>query len=626
MSDFLKVLESQIILGDGAMGTQIYAKGVPLGRCYDELNISNPHLIRMIHREYVDAGAELIETNTFTANRFRLKRYELERRVRDFNLAGVKIAREFSGKGLFVAGSVGPLTSTRKDEQISRDSRYEIFVEQITALVDGGVDILILETFTDLDEVTVALAAARDVCRLPVVCQMAFVEKMKTPLGVEAGHALVELEKAGADVIGANCTVPFWTTKALEVMGSRTHAKLSAYPNAGLPEYVDGRYMYLTTPEYFAETARTMVNAGANLVGGCCGTAPEHIRTLARELKGARPMPRRLLVRASVASVAKQKEVEEAPPRVARFFETIGQEMPVVVELDPPRGLAYQKVLKGALRLHEAGVDAITVGDNPLAVMRMGHVGMAYLMEREGVQTILHLSCRDRNLIGLQSVILESHILGITSLLAITGDPAKVGDQPQASSVYDLNSFDLIRLVSKMNQGMNHADNSISGKTSFKIGCAFNPNVRDLDMQVRRLRKKIDAGAHYALSQPFYDVARVHEIYGRIRAIVGDFPVFFGVLPPVSARNAQFLAHEVPGIKIPDAVLQRMREAPEAKQRDEGLAIARGLIDAAMDVAPGFYMIPPFGSIDLSVELIRYVKSQWRARKRSTSVLGSSTH
>ncbi len=602
MADFLKALEERVIVGDGAMGTQIYAKGVPIGPSWDELNLTMPHLIRTVHREYIDAGAELIETNTFTANRLRLARYKLDAKVRDINLAGARIARDAAGKDVFVAGSIGPLTGIRHEEgEPSAQEKSDVFGEQAAALAEGGCDVLILETFTDLAEVKIALKAAQDRAKLPVICQMAFVDNLKTPLGVGADEALAALEAAGADVVGANCTVPHWTTKVVELLGSLTKVKLSAFPNAGLPEFVDGRYLYLTTPEYLATQAKRMVNAGANLVGGCCGTGPDHIRAIAEKVRGARPMPRRVMKPAAVAEPKVAVEIN-VPKRA--LGERIGKEPLIVVELDPPRGLEYEKVIRNAKKLREAGVDAITVGDNPLAVMRMGHVGMSHLLEKEGVPTIMHLSCRDRNLIGLQSTLLEAAVLGISSVLAITGDPAKVGDQPMATSVYDLNSFELIRLIRNMNDGKNYSGNTIGGKTGFSIGCAFNPNVRDVDQQIRRLKKKIDAGAHYALSQPLYDVEKIEVVYRKIKEQLGSFPVFFGVLPMVSARNAEFLAHEVPGITIPPALIERIKGAPEPKQREEGMKISFELIERAAAHVPGYYIIPPFGNVRQSTELV----------------------
>jgi homocysteine S-methyltransferase len=611
VSEFLKALDDHVVVGDGAMGTQIYARGVPLARSYDELNLTQPDLVRSIHRAYLDAGAEVLESNTFNANRLRLARYELGGKTREINLAGARLAREVAGKRAFVAGSVGPLTGIKHEEgEPSLEEKGEVFLEQCSVLAEGGCDAIFLETFTDLEELKTALRAAKTT-GLPVVCHMAFVEKLKTALGVPGERALRELEEAGADAIGANCTVPHLIVKALERMAGLSRARLAASPNAGLPEFVDGRYMYLTTPDYFAETAWKLRDLGVNLVGGCCGTGPEHIRAAAERLRGARPAPRKP---AAEVAIEKPPERRDLPPRP--FNERIGKDLLVVVELDPPRGLNTEKVVRAARRLKEAGCDAVTVGDNPLAVVRLGNVGMAHLIEREGIPTIMHLSCRDKNLIALQSTILEAAALGITSLLPVTGDPAKVGDQPQASGVFDLNSFDLIRLVAGMNEGRNYSGNDIGGRTRFSIGCAFNPNVRDLEMQVRRLRKKVEAGAHYALPQPLYDAEKIPLVFDAVRRELGAFPLFFGVLPAVSARNAEFLAHEVPGISIPEGILDRLRRAPPERQRQEGIAIAKELIEKAVDVASGFYLMPPFGSVEAALDLVRFIRERARQKGR----------
>jgi homocysteine S-methyltransferase len=615
--DFLGRLGHEIIIGDGAMGTYIYAKGVPLNRCYDELNLINPHLIRFIHREYIQAGAEFIETNTFTANRLRLRRFGLEEKTREINCLGAQIARGVAKDSAYVAGSVGPLTGAKLEQEITHQEKYDMFAEQMLALAEGGCDVLILETFTDLGELLLALKVAKEKTDLPVICQMTFTEKGKTPLGVGVLQALSELEKGGADVIGVNCAGPMVVLKVLQQMGTATHARLSAFPNAGLPEYIDGRYMYLSTPEYIAGTAKRLVHAGANLVGGCCGTTPQDIKAIVSKLKHARPVPRRILIKPQL-EVIERVQVVEVPPRPS-FIDKIGDRCVVAVELDPPKGLNHQRVVQGAVRLQEAGADVITVGDNPLAVMRMGNLAVAHLMEREGIQTILHLCCRDRNLIGLQSAVLEAAALGITSILAVTGDPAKVGDQPGATSVYDMNSLDLIHLINQMNSGKDHAGNPIHHPTRFSIGCAFNPNVEDIDAQIKRLVKKVKAGANYALSQPMYDIARIGQVYDALRSAVGEFPVFFGVMPVVSARNAEFLHFEVPGIRIPETVLRRMRQTPQQEQQDEGIKIAKELIDVGIQHAPGIYIIPPFGKISLAQQLVEYVRLRSSQRLRVTS-------
>ena len=439
---------------------------------------------------------------------------------------------------------------------------------------------------------------------------MTFSENMKTPLGVSVIKALVELEKAGADVVGANCGVgPLATLKVLEEMCKSSKVKVSAFPNAGMPQYVDGRYMYLSTPEYIAGMAKRMVQAGANLVGGCCGTTPSDISAIAQKLRGIPPIPRHISRRQMLKTV-EEVSLFEPTEKKKTFLDKLGKDIVVVAEVDPPKGMGIEQTLKNAVKLKRAGVDAITVGDNPLAVLRMGNIGFSHLIEKKGIQTIVHLSCRDRNLIGIQSAIMEASALGITSILAITGDPAKVGDQPAATSVYDLNSFGLIKLIKQMNNGKNYAGNPIQHPTNFSIGCAFNPNVQDIDTAIRRLVRKIEAGADFALSQPFYDISRIGEIYDKLGKTVGKFPVFFGVLPLVSARNAEYLNAEVPGIKIPEAVINRMKETSQDKQLTEGITIAKELLDEAIKYAPGVYLILPFGRVDIAIKIVEYLKTR----------------
>lgn len=603
-------LRTHIVVGDGAMGTIIYARGVGLDQSFAALNLTQPKMIGGIHREYVEAGAELVETNTFTANRHRLKKFGLESKVRETNRRAVELARGSGAR--WVVGSVGPLTGAIPEPELELEAREGIFEEQIGALAEAGVDAIMLETFSDLEELKLALAVAKRLTKLAVICQMTFVEDSRTPSGVEARPAARELERAGADVIGSNCGVgPHWAVKAMEIVAAETSRPICCFSNAGRPDYIDGRYIYPTTPEYLATTAERLARMGVTLIGGCCGTTPADVRAIADRLKGASIGPRPRPVRAARVDV-----VSKAPAKPPKFFEALGKRKPIVVEIDPPRDLDYAKLVKRAVKLCDKGVDAITVGDNPLAVMRLDHLTFCHFLESEGVQTIAHLSCRDRNLIGTQSALLGAAALGVRSILAITGDPAKVGDQQGASSVYDLNSFELIRLIAAMNDGRSHTGASIRQKTGFKIGGAFNPNVRDLDAQIRRLKKKIDAGAHYALSQPLYDLSAVKPLYARLRAMVGDFPVFFGVVPFVTARNAEFLAHEVPGIRVPDDVLARIGGAPESCQREEGMKIACELIEEAYDAAPGFYVIPPFGSADITLEIVEHIRSCAKSASR----------
>lgn len=615
-SALLSALETRIVIGDGAMGTLIYARGIPYKRCFEELNLSNPRLIQRIHEDYAKAGAEFHETNTFKANRLALRRYELQDQVAEINAAGVRLARKAAGRGAFVGGSVGPLTYAARGEEIPDREKEAAFSEQIEALAAEDPDAIVLETFTDLKELLLAVGIVKKRTTLPVVAMMSFLERSRTPLGTRADRAAVELANAGADVIGVNCSHgPYWALQAVELMASVTRAKLAAFPNAGLPEFHEGSYHYLTTPDYFARMAKKMVDAGVNLIGGCCGTDATHIEAIAARLKGARPGPRPI----HLVEVRDEPDPTPAVPGKPKksFLDRVGRDPVIVVELDPPRGLEIERTLRGAKRLKKAGADAITVGDNPLAIVRVGNLAVAHLLEQEGIQTIAHVSCRDRNLIALQSYILEAGLLGITALLPITGDPARVGDQPEATSVYDLNSIELIRLIAKMNKGVNYQGNSIKTATRFRIGCAFNPNKSKLDAELSRLGKKIEAGAEFALTQPCYDKGQIERAWGETARRFPGFPVFFGILPPLSARNAEFLANEVPGITMPRGIIDRIATVPDEEQAEEGIRVSKELVDFALGFTSCYYMILPFNRADVGVEFVKYVKSlTWKGSRK----------
>jgi homocysteine S-methyltransferase len=607
----LDALRARVIVGDGAMGTRIYERGIPLGQSYDALNLTQPDLIRSIHREYVAAGAELIETNTFCANRVRLRAHGLEERVREVNRRGAELAREAAG-GAFVAGSVGPLRAGVPQEAPDLSELPPLVEEQIAGLLDGGVDALILETFISIEDLLATLSVARRMTKIPIIAQMTFLEENRSLAGDDVASFVRVMEAAGPDVIGVNCGIgPHWIVRAIQEVAARTQAPISAFSNAGRPHYVDGRFVYLTTPDYFARTAERLRDLGVSLIGGCCGTTPEMIQAAAEAVKGTKPGVRPSPAATPAAAVAAPAARRKAP---LQFWSKLERgRKPIVVELDPPRGLAAGPIVRRAIRLTEAGVDAITVGDNPLAVMRMGNMGFAHLLEREGVQTIVHLSCRDKNLIGLQSQLLEAAALGVRAILALTGDPARVGDQPRASSVYDLNSFELIKLIGRMNQGQSYIGRSIQKRTDFRIGAAFNPNVKEVGRQVRRLAKKIEAGAEFSLPQPLYDRERIRPTYAELRAGVGSFPVFFGICPFVTARHAEFLANEVPGIVVPPELIRRVAALPEERQREEGVRIALELVDEAYDVAPGFYIIPAFGSVEATLRIVEHLRAKARA-------------
>ncbi len=672
--ELLDRLRAEVVVADGALGTLLYAYGVPLGTCYDHLNVTNPSLIHSIHKEYALAGAQVIETNTFGANAYRLRRFGLEKETAEINERGARLAVDAARGRCYVAGSVGPL-GRRAGEELVEEVEL-IYKEAIVALAEGGVDLLVLETFLDLEELEAALKVALAFTDLPVVCELAFMERGRTARGVDGVDAVARLGALGAHGFGANCgRGPRETVEGIEGIvrsgAAETAAAggampLSAMPNAGYPEYVNGRYHYLTTTEYMADSARLLAAAGVTLIGGCCGTGPEHIAAIAAAVKGRKAVPlaeararlaalderaaplrdaaggaagpRPAATATATATVTVPAEPGEAGTlrpevafSVAPPFETLHEpgdveflkprrdgRPPILVEIDPPKDLDVEKGLRGARALAREGVDAITVGDNPLAIMRMSNLAFGYLVQREAkVRAICHLSCRDRNLIGTQSDLMGAHALGIRAILGITGDPASVGNQPGATSVYDMNSFGLVELMGRMNRGENVTGEPLGRRTAFTVGVAFNPNGRRIDDQVRRLAKKVEMGAHFAQTQPCYDAARVREMYERVAPI--GVKVFLGVLPLLSHRAAEFIHNEVPGIEVPAAIRERLKGLDKDAARRAGLDIAKAVIDEVFDVAHGYYLIPPLNNYRNALELIEHIRALSAARRETTS-------
>lgn len=602
--NFTEMISEKVLVGDGAVGTMLYARGAGMESGFERLNLTAPDLVLKLHEDYIAAGSQVIETNTFGANRLRMTPFGYEDRVRDVNLRGARLARKaVGGKDVFVAGSMGPIPRPRADgDSPTADEMLAVYREQACALAEGEVDLVILETFSDLDQIRLALTAARET-GLPVIACMSFQEHGRIMGGLGAEQVAIELESAKARAIGANCGAgTLEMTRNIRRMTSVTRLPVVAYANSGFPEYVDGRYIYRTTPEYFASMGLETVRAGANLVGGCCGTTPEHIRCLAALLSDRTPAARTI----SPASGKKPGKPEVSVP-LTGFLAKWGREPVVTVELDPPKGLDCGRVLEGCSVLREAGADAINLAENPLARVRVGNIALAELIQREvGIEVIVHITCRDRNLIGLQSDLLGASLLGIRSILAITGDPASMGEQSGASSVFDLNSVGLIGLLRDLNNGMNGAGNPIDRGTGFTIGAAFNPNVRNMEAQVARLKKKIANGAMFVQTQPLFDPERLATMLALTKDI--GIPILPGILPLVSERNTEFLHNEVPGITIPDEIRARMRGKAREAGLGEGLAIAREFIDKARPHVGGFYIIPPFGNHAAAAELVKYIR------------------
>ncbi len=612
---FLEELSETVLVGDGAMGTELYARGVGVDVNFDELNLSRPAIVQSVHADYVQAGARLLETNTYGANRGRLRGHGLEGRLQDINDAGVRLAREAAGDKAFVAGSIGSLPVQQyADDPIvwTADDVYEMFKEQALLLANAGVDLILLETFSDLDQLQQGVRAVKQHTDLPLIAQLTFQHRAVTAGGVDVYSALQSLVDLGADVVGTNCGRGVANVlHIVEEFAARSQARISAFPNAGFPEDVGGRIMYLSSPEYLATMAERMVEAGANLVGGCCGTTPTSIEAMVARI-GRRP-PAVRKIRAVPRAVAVEPPVR--PPRRTTYLDRIREKPVVFVELDPPFGLQFEKLLTGCRVLHNMGVDAITMGDSPVATLRVSNLATAALVQGEiGIECIVHMTCRDHNIIGLQAALMGAWVQGIKSVLVITGDPAKLGNQPGASSVYDLNSIGLIKIASDLNRGKNFAGASVQKATGFNIGCGFNPNFKNLQFEVGKLKRKVEAGAMFVLTQLVFDPRQYAESVRLIRDAGIDVPIFPAVFPFTSFRNAEFLHNELPGVRVPEALLQRMSRTDTHNSQKEGLAIAKELMEQFWEHADGMYIVPPFNRHELAAELVDYLYSHLAPR------------
>ena len=605
----LAALRERIVVADGATGTLLYSRGVAFQHCFDALNLQDPEVVRQVHRDYLAAGAEIIETNTFGSNRVKLASHGLEKQAREIARAGARIAREEAGESAWVAGSVGPLGKPLAPVGvITRAQAQAAFREQIEGLIEGGVDLIILETFGDLREISVALETAREITDLPIIAQMSFTEEGKTIVGDKPREVARRLTDLGATVVGANCSVgPQVIYDVLEAMAAETDAFLSAQPNAGLPRLVGGRYIYLSSPEYFAEYARRFVQAGANIVGGCCGTTPEHTAAIARAVKGLKPVPRKR--KASVLVLEKEEAAEgrRLEERTA-FAQRLGKEFLVSVELDPPKGFDPTRVIQGALKLKTAGVDAINIADSPLARPRMSPLALAHLVhENVGIDVILHMSCRDRNLIGLQSELIGAHALGIRTILAVTGDPPVMGDYPNATGVFDVDSIGLVHLIHLLNQGMDLTGRPTEQPTSFTIGVGANPASVDFEHEMDRLAQKVENGAEFVFTQPLFDLSLLERFLERARPL--GVPIFLGILPLRNYKHAEFLHNEIPEMVIPDHLRERMRKAGD-RGLEEGVAIGREILLEARDEVDGVYLMPPFNRVDMAIEVVKVLEKR----------------
>jgi homocysteine S-methyltransferase len=623
---FLERLNRGPILCDGAMGTMLYLRTGTFDLPFDELNLSQPEWVFEIHRAYVEAGAEIIETNTFGANRFRLEEHRLEDKVADINAAGVRVARaaaETAGRPVFIAGSMGPIgVRLSPTGSITADDARAAFRDQAAALAEASADLIIVETFSDLAEIEAAIRAVQDVCDLPIIAQMTFTQDLRTPVGHTPEAVAEALAALNVPVIGVNCSVgPARVLTVAEDIRAALHSagldgaiKVSAQPNAGWPEYSGGRIMYRATPEYFGDYTRRFVLAGANIIGGCCGTTPEHISAMRLTLNALALAPNRRhsgAERIVVQPPARERQAlpPEPPTQLARKLER--GEFVVNVEVNPPKGFDPARVLAGALMLTQEGTDVISVSDSPRARLRMSPWAIAHLIQNQvGVESILHFPTRGRNLLRVQSDLLAAHALHVRNLFVVMGDPPNIGDYPDATDQYDVVPTGLVRLIKQhFNQGIDQTGAPIGRPCSFLTGVALDLDAEDPDKEIRLLRKKIEAGADFALTQAVFDAGVVRAFRARYEAQHGPLalPILVGVLPLASTRHAEFLHNEVPGIRLSDDVRRRMHLAGD-KGREEGIRMAQDLLLELKDLAQGVYLMPAFGRYDTAAEIISVLK------------------
>jgi homocysteine S-methyltransferase len=601
------------LLCDGAMGTVLYARGVALDTCFDVLNLNNPRLVQAVHADYIAAGADCIETNTFGANRFKLAVHGLESEVREVNRRGVRLARdvrESAGRDVWVLGSIGPLGKYLEPlGTVTTDEAREAFREQAEALLEGGVDAFVVETFSDLAEIALAIEAIRSVTDLPIVAQMAFTDEAVTFMGRAPAEVARDLRALGVQAIGANCSVGSSTLyDVLERMAPEAGGlPLAIQPNAGLPSRIGERLIYLSSPGYMAEYAGRMVEAGARLLGGCCGTTPQHTAAMRETLDRLVPGTRRREPRLVVPRAARPATVE--PPGVAHTpTPTLLQrrldagDFVVTVELDPPRGHTVDKLVQGAKLLKERGVEIVDINDGSLGRVRMSVLATALLVrDGTGLDVNMHFTCRDRNLMGIQGDLLGAHALDIRNILAMTGDPPRAGDYANATAVFDVDGVGLIEILRRMNEGVDATGSSIGEPTFFCVGAAVNPAADDVDREIDRMHRKIQAGARWLQTQPVYDLEQLDRFLARAGG--SPVPVLVGILPLHSSRHAEFLHNEVPGITIPDAVRARMRQAGESALR-AGVEMAQQLVTEVRRRYAGAYLMPSFGRFEVVAEVL----------------------
>jgi homocysteine S-methyltransferase len=615
--DFREYIAENVVLCDGAMGTELYDRGIYINRCFDEINLTDPDIVQRVHTDYLNAGAQILETNTFGSNPFKLSKYHLENKVGELNIRGAELAKEVAGDAAWVAGSIGPLgIKIEPWGPTSREEARDAFTGQIEALLEGGVDIFMLETFGDLSEIGEAIKAVKNLTGKPIVAQMTITEDGMSLYGTGPEVYTPRLTGWGADVIGLNCSVgPHAMLETLEIMANLTDLPLVVQPNAGISKNHDGRVIYLTSPDYFAKYAQRFMRVGAHLIGGCCGTTPEHIRAMAsvlrmKQFSGAVRTP---------SSIVKNGngDVETVPieEKSALASKIANDEYIFSLEITPARGWRMERTLKKARQAKDAGFDAVNIPDGPRASARVGVVATAARIYKDArIEPIVHYVCRDRNILGMQSDLLGLYSLGLPNLLLLTGDPPVIGDYPKSTPVFDVDSIGLTNLANALNNGMDIGTRSIGQPTGFLIGVGVNPTAVNVDLEIERYYWKIDAGAEYSISQPVFDPDALLGFIEKSNAYLlerklNPVPIVAGIWPLQSLGNAEFLHHEIPGVTIPDWIMREMQNAGSAeKEKEVGMEVARKLISDILTHVRGFQFATPYGRVKPAIELMEYAK------------------
>jgi len=603
MKSFREALKERVLVCDGAMGTYLYTKGEYITHSYDQLSLTKPDLIREVHRDYIAAGADIIETNSFGANRLRLARHGLEKSVREINLAAAKNALYEARGGVYVAGAVGPLgAGIAPLGAVKPEEAVEAFREQISALAEGGVHLLIFETFTNLHELELAIQAARAVDKdMPIIAQMSFSEDGLTPLGDPAEKVGRALDALDVDVIGANCSVgPAAMLDIVPRLASVTQKPVSAMPNAGYPRLHEGRMIYMTTPEYLETYAKRLIRSGVKIIGGCCGTTPAHIRSLHHAVRALSPSRVNIeLKEAKPEEAVTPTPTREKSPLAGKLADG---KFVTCVEILSPKGADPAKALEMAKKLKDAGVDACNIPDGPRASARMSPMSLALLFQQKvGIEPVLHYTCRDRNILGMQSDLLGAHAIGLRDILAVTGDPPKLGNYPEATAVYDVDAVGLVKIINNLNHGLDVAGNRIGQPTAIHIGVGVNPVAINLDEEVRRLRQKVANGAEFIFTQPVFDIA----LFLRFREMISDIntPILIGILPLASLRMAEFLHNEVPGMSVPENIRRQLADAGE-QAAQVGMKLAGEALNSLRGGVQGVYVMSPAGGIKSALAVL----------------------